>query len=125
MYTGVAGGGHGGGGHGGHHGGGHHHGGGGGRRGGGRGRWSGDASYPYAYPVVVDTCEVMDENGRCAIFDAAGRIIGFQGIGADDVAASSTGTTNATTWMAGGVLVLLAVGVLAIEKKGPAPFRRA
>jgi len=134
------GGGGGGGGHhgGGGHGGGGHHGGGGGHHGGGRGRggttiiqsgpgwgggwWGGDASYPY--PVVVEpTCEVMDQNGRCAIFDANGRIIGFQGLGDDAAPVEASAGGNTTTWVAGGLLVALAVAAFAIEKKGPDMFR--
>ncbi len=34
-----------------------------------------------------------------------------------------TEQSNATAWVAGGLLVALAIGVYALEKKGPAPVR--
>ena len=53
----------------------------------------------------------MSANGVC-----------LQGLG-DDAQASATGSS--TTWIAGGLLVGLAIVALAIDKKGPAPLRRA
>lgn len=34
-------------------------------------------------------------------------------------------TSNAAPWIAGSILIALAVGAYALEKKGPEPFRRA
>ena len=52
------------------------------------------------------------------------------GLAADDSALEplpeeSRAGANPTTWVAGGILIALLVGLYAIEKKGPAPFRRA
>jgi len=126
-HGGGGGGHHGGGGGGGHHGGGggfHHGGRGGGTtiiQGGGPGWWGGDASWPYGYPVYIEEeCEVRDQNGRCAIFDANGRIIGFKGLGEDAPAPAEADTANlghASTWVTGGILVALAVAVFALDAK--------
>jgi len=52
------------------------------------------------------------------------------GLAADDSAIEplleeTRAGATATTWVAGGILVALLVGLYTLEKKGPAPFRRA
>lgn len=48
----------------------------------------------------------------------------FRGACKPGVATASMGA-GATPWVAGGLILLLAIGVYALETKGPAPFRRA
>jgi hypothetical protein len=136
LGKGGGGGGHGGGGHGGGHGGGGggHHGGGGGRFR-GRGSFVGGGWWPgyYADPLVVsETCALTDANGICICQflnpdgTCARPIVGWQGgrpvygIGVDE---ASTTSSSATTWIVGGLLLAAAIGVFALEKKGPALFR--
>jgi hypothetical protein len=42
------------------------------------------------------------------------------GIGVDEASATSS---SATTWIVGGLLLAAAIGIFALEKKGPALFR--
>src|SRR4029077_20086637 len=113
-------------------GGGHHGGGGGGfRRGGGRGFVGGGGGWwgpgGYAAPLLVDNTAVRDVNGNC-ICEAlnpdgscARPVVGWIGgrpvfgLGADEA-------SSATPWIAGGILVALAVGAFALDKKGPTAF---
>lgn len=78
--------------------------------------------------VVGPDCPVIDMDGNCVcqLIDNSGRCVA--GLGADappPVLEASAQDTSATTWIAGGLIMLLAFGALALEKKGPAPFRRA
>lgn len=151
---GHGGGGHGGGGHGGGarggampHGGAPHGGGGGfrpgghhgGRRPGGvtnvfvsDGGWGPGWGPGWYEPVVAaPTCAVYDVNGVCVCAELAADgtclrpLVGFirgapvYGLGADD------GESSATPWIAGGLLLALAVGAYALDKKGPKSLRRA
>lgn len=128
---------HGGGHHGGgHHGGGHHHRGRGGGStnvfvsdGGGWGPGYGWGPGWYEPVVVESTCAIRDESGECvcAVLNPDGScqrpLVGYiggrpiYGLGAEEP------TSNAPAWIAGGLLVALAFGAFALEKKGPAPFR--
>lgn len=78
----------------------------------------------YSEPV----CAVYDENGECVCLALAadgtcvrpalsGKLLGL----GDDTAS----TAGMTPWLVGGVLIALAAGAYALEKKGPAPFRRS
>jgi hypothetical protein len=151
MYQGTGlGRGGGGGGHGGGHGGGGRMGGGGGARmgGGGGGRRGfhhggrgptnvfvgGGPGWGYGpgwyEPAYVETCAVYDTAGNCicAFLNPDGTcarpVVGFiggravYGLGQEEEKGSS-----ATTWIVGGLLVALAVGAFALEKKGPRPLR--
>jgi hypothetical protein len=78
--------------------------------------------------VVEPDCPVIDTEGNCVcqLIDNSGRCIA--GLG-DDAAtpapqleASAVGASS-TTWITGGLIILLAFGVMALDKKGPAPIR--
>jgi hypothetical protein len=81
-------------------------------------------------PVYVDSsCAVVDDSGVCVCKalnpdgSCARPIIGWvggrpvYGLGADEEKAS------VAPWIAGGILLALAVGAYALDKKGPAPLR--
>jgi len=88
----------------------------------------------YADPLVVErTCAVVDTEGVCICQTlnpdgtCARPLVGWvggrpiYGIGEETLSASS----GATSWIAGGLLVGLAIGVYALDKKGPGGSRRA
>jgi len=95
------------------------------------GGWGPDYGYPGWYePVYVESsCAVVDEDGVCVCKTlnpdgtCARPIVGWvggravYGLGADEEKAS------AAPWLAGGVLLMLAVGAYALDKKGPPALR--
>ena len=83
----------------------------------------------YAPTVVEPACAIVDENGVCvcAVLNPDGTcqrpLVGFvggravYGLGEEPVEASMA------PWVAGGVLLMLAVTAYAVDKKGPPALR--
>jgi hypothetical protein len=80
------------------------------------GGWGSGATwgYPDVY-VVGQPCDVVDTSGNCVcqFLDRNGECVA--GLG-DDTTASMG---SSTTWIAGGILVALAVTVYALDKRVP------
>jgi len=83
----------------------------------------------YAPTVVEPGCAVVDTNGVCVCqtLNPDGTcqrpLVGFIGGQAVYGLGQEEDRASAATWVAGGVLLILAVGAYALDKKGPSPLR--